>query len=1662
MKTRLKILMVFLFLICATVFCIRVSAAEPEKTGSITLYTVKHADSGGYDVYSDTSGNATVFHTDTLSLAVSFITEESGTAEIFLSDIICEESLAFEKGKYSVSGRINFKGTAGIVIDGSEIVFKNLKAELESAEIRLKRGGLLIENSFINSKKSTIKIDYSSSAYLTMRSGEITASSEVGAIVVSYGTLEIGGGTVKNSTGPAIFSASTLVLHGEPLLEGVDSDVYLKAPMTLSKGEKNFTGRCSVKFDREFEKGKIAVIAYGAAQESEDRITLYDSFGRKQDVKFYEHHSGIDERNFLTAYLPYEIKFSGETESVQYKLLGEKIDIPIPKERDGYEFLGWICNESENETLEINATATGDRSFYPSYGLNAPSFALSSMEFVYCEEGKYLSLDRISHPLLSEGVIAYKWFKDGEELSLLGNKVLIKNTFDSGKYKCLFTFSYKSDSVTVETPEVTVTVLKKLIEVPDIPSVEYDGREHMPKIYPPSTYTISGEGGVDAGTYPIKFSVTDPQNYGFFPDGNESITLDFIIRKAENEWIEPLTVKDFYVWESLSAVARAKYGEISFVFSDSSDGEYTALIPKTAGSYFIKATVAETDNYFGLQSMPIQFKITEDELSSIYVVNDALKREYAAFERFSPEGLTLCALYISGRQEELSLSDIEISYHRGKGFLFGDSSVLISYGNRTIYYPVTVKKVEYDISGIVFENCVYEYTGKYISPKFEYHLPTGLDEIPLKCEILGGGTNVGEYAVELRFYTDSKNYIIPQSIRRVMTVIPKAVEIVWENLSFVYDGELKLPVAYFTDIYEEKVFLKVSGAHSRAGFYEARAVFEGKNYFCEKNTAVFEIVRAEYDMTGVFWSAERFVYNGNEQSVLLMGLPSGVAVIGYTDNFATQAGVYTAAVTLSYDTENYNPPKVNPYQWEILKAEYDMSGIEFLDAEFVYDGNKHFPTVLGGMPTGLDGSVAKYSFSGSVINVNEGKTLVKVSFFTDSKNYNAPLERYCFVSILPLEIEVRWENTEFVYSGDAFAPRAHASECEISVQGAAENAGKHTATAIALDSNYKVKNSKCDYEIFKAENGWSIIPGADDIYASQLLAVKGCAAFGKTEYIYSNADFEIITKPNTHGIFYFKAVSSGDENHLPLSSEWIKFLIIEVVPLDFYIEMTRSDYLTLEKLTEADFRAFVKNNDSSTVEIPFSEISVSYQNGEHLRLSDEHVIFSYLDFRVIENISVSKRDYDLSGVVWEGLKTVYDGSAKYATVSGLPIGIEVVEYIGNGSVNAGIYVIRAVLVYDEENYNRPSLADAVMTVEKQTVTLPDIKSATYTSKPLFPDIEASDLYTYAFSGATSAGEYKVVFKLTDSDNYTFEGNLSTAEKNFYVDKIKITVQVKDVEKYLFGKYSEPEYVILSGNLIEGEEIHPIFDVRGDEVFAVFRDSNYDVYVVGGRVKSYNRLSPEDTRLFVFLFIAFIFTLVSVILITVNRKRILRLYRAAFLKGDAFVPVPPVVLEEEDFDSCNGIENDGGENVAFGQEENAEREAEDDGIPDIDITVSASTVIDAEYADSAITDSLARNLIRREEEIKTSGSARRIINVDILSRSFSANDRVDINILKNKRLIPYDTGYIKVLARGIIDKPLTVYANDFSLSAVKMIALAGGKSVKVSTTSEQGVNFRKRT
>ena len=74
--------------------------------------------------------------------------------------------------------------------------------------------------------------------------------------------------------------------------------------------------------------------------------------------------------------------------------------------------------------------------------------------------------------------------------------------------------------------------------------------------------------------------------------------------------------------------------------------------------------------------------------------------------------------------------------------------------------------------------------------------------------------------------------------------------------------------------------------------------------------------------------------------------------------------------------------------------------------------------------------------------------------------------------------------------------------------------------------------------------------------------------------------------------------------------------------------------------------------------------------------------------------------------------------------------------------------------------------------------------------------------------------------------------------------------------------------------------------------------------------------------------------------------------------------------------------------------------------------------------------------------------REIINVDTLSANFKDGDLVNLEALIEKKLVPSKTEYVKVLARGVLDKKLNVDLHDYSIQAVKMILLTGGTVKKI--------------
>lgn len=122
-------------------------------------------------------------------------------------------------------------------------------------------------------------------------------------------------------------------------------------------------------------------------------------------------------------------------------------------------------------------------------------------------------------------------------------------------------------------------------------------------------------------------------------------------------------------------------------------------------------------------------------------------------------------------------------------------------------------------------------------------------------------------------------------------------------------------------------------------------------------------------------------------------------------------------------------------------------------------------------------------------------------------------------------------------------------------------------------------------------------------------------------------------------------------------------------------------------------------------------------------------------------------------------------------------------------------------------------------------------------------------------------------------------------------------------------------------------------------------------------------------------------------------------------------------------------------------------------------LSAYTVTDevaVNEAESLITDATAKQLIALADTKETRGTAgkRTYINLDTISAHYREGETVDLPSLRQKGLIDKRASSYKVLARGKLDKALTVEAADFSLPAVKMIVLTGGKVVKIKKSAAE--------
>ena len=100
-------------------------------------------------------------------------------------------------------------------------------------------------------------------------------------------------------------------------------------------------------------------------------------------------------------------------------------------------------------------------------------------------------------------------------------------------------------------------------------------------------------------------------------------------------------------------------------------------------------------------------------------------------------------------------------------------------------------------------------------------------------------------------------------------------------------------------------------------------------------------------------------------------------------------------------------------------------------------------------------------------------------------------------------------------------------------------------------------------------------------------------------------------------------------------------------------------------------------------------------------------------------------------------------------------------------------------------------------------------------------------------------------------------------------------------------------------------------------------------------------------------------------------------------------------------------------------------------------------ISVSEADEEMSDEAAEAKIEEDKTSKKHEGKKGVINIDTIGENFNDGDLVNLEALWAKKLVPNNVGYVKVLARGTLNKRLNVDLQDYSIQAVKMILLEGG-------------------
>ena len=439
------------------------------------------------------------------------------------------------------------------------------------------------------------------------------------------------------------------------------------------------------------------------------------------------------------------------------------------------------------------------------------------------------------------------------------------------------------------------------------------------------------------GTYRVVIELAGNDNYK-----HASATLDFTISKADNAWAKELSIKGWKYNETANVPsATAKYGDVVYTYSDSKDGTYTSEVPKNAGTYYVKATVAGTAKYTGLESAPVSFEIKKADSSIKFKDGVAFDKVYdtnaivVTEEHLEKTGSTGKVSFIFEKKVNDEWKNVETPTEAGTYRVTAD---LAGDDN---YTSATSKPLEFIISkadsavNITTQSLNKAYDGNAVSvPEYttsgsdgkvtiKWQKNTGSADAPKWEDLKSAPSKVGTYRVVIEL-AGNDNY--KHASATLDFTISKADNAWAKELSikgWKYNETANVPSAtakYGDVVYtysDSKDGTYTSEVPKNAGTYYVKATVAGtENYTGLESVVPFKIAKADTTLAFEKDNIDK-IYDRNvisEPKVNKTGSSNDITFAWFVangndwtllDNAPSDVGAYKVVVSAKEDT-NYN------------------------------------------------------------------------------------------------------------------------------------------------------------------------------------------------------------------------------------------------------------------------------------------------------------------------------------------------------------------------------------------------------------------------------------------------------------------------------------------------------------------------------------------------------------------------------------------------------------------------------------------------------------------------------------------------------------------------------------------------------------------------------------